>query len=902
MARGTRAPSQHAYRGAVGHTQTANIHVSTSKGDVVATVYTAIDAVDNPELVARFHADELNVIATPGGEPVRAAVPVVYHDSAAELMVLVLSDAHRHRELDERIALLQRLRDDVSPIPSYVKDFAVVFGTAGLRAYLEHRAEEALVKARSPEGTRERELDRRKADLDQQRAELERVRHELDRTRSELTAKQAELSRRNSGPIAQPVHAPEPTTDETTIGAPPSPEDMATAPVGRFSSLHTPLPAQLPMAPATAPASAPVEPPAAATNGVTHHEVDHEFDDGPTGSAIVPQGADPLTTETIELPLQADPWLDFAATGATSSFHVERGRVRLALIADEQVTRGLGGELDIRVLLHRAQTYPVIAFVIGPPAALRVPSPRQLAFEVLDVGLEHDRQVLDALAHDFKLEIELIARGQSIRHVQLIAPLADNVGYVVRAADDHLRALTADGETEASFERARELVLGDGYDLLGLEHTETSEFRDDKLAQLQTAQQLRRAIAMARRFARPSREDYLVCARGFPISRWHELRRHVLQSAVAWGLWMGPELAQVAVSEGLARSRRDLIVRLGAGFEALRANPAAYDIDADAAADNAKALAEEARALGVELGADVYGKLNGHSNGHAAIASEDRPVVSGSIERTPTHALHGTSTPELIALLDDKKHRLAAAIELCDRGESAAAPLIVGTAKKLPRSEAVRVLGKSVKLGPPAAQSLIDGLGSSKAFLRHGCALALALLHTDEGTSAVIEQLFGEPTEIWREIARAIGQIGTTALMPLAAQTGRLGDNLNAQIAERVAWAMAHIGVRGGKGSLEQMAAGQSVIAPIAAHALELLSSAANDDVRLRPEGAPPRDVTVNRAFSRRFFEALEPDEAASALGDLEASTPMEMLDEADLIADEADDEAELDESDLIQT
>ncbi len=898
MARGTRAPSQHAYRGAVGHTQTANIHVSTGKGDVVATVYTAIDAVDNPELVARLHADELNVIATPGGEPVRAAVPVVYHDSAAELMVLVLSDAHRHRELDERIALLQRLRDDTSPIPGYVKDFAVAYGPAGLRAYLEHRAEEALVKARSPEGTRERELDRRKAELDHQRADLERVRNELDRTRSELTAKQAELSRRSSGPIARVAPVAEPTSDETTIGAPPSPEDMATAPVGRFSSLNTPLPAPLPTDPASAPVAA-----AAAPNGVFHHEVDHDFDDGPTGSAIVPQGSDPLTTETVELPVQADPWLDFAATGAASSFHVEHGRVRLALIADEQVTRGLGGELDIRVLLHRAQTYPVIALVIGPPAALRVPSPRQLAFVVLDVGLEHDRQVLDALAHDFKLEIELIARGQSIRHVQLIAPLADNVGYVVRAADDHLNALTADGETEASFARARELVLGDGYDLLGLEHTEASEFRDDKLAQLQTAQQLRRAIAMARRFARPSREDYLVCARGFPISRWHELRRHVLQSAVAWGLWMGPELAQVAVSEGLARSRRDLIVRLGAGFEALRANPAANDIDSDAAADNAKALAEEARALGVELDADVYGKLNGHSNGHAAIASEDRPVVSGSIERTPTHALHGTSTPELIGLLDDKKHRLAAAIELCDRGESAAAPLIVGTAKKLPRSEAVRVLGKSVKLGPPAAQSLIDGLGSSKAFLRHGCALALALLHTDEGTSAVIEQLFAEPTEIWREIARAIGQIGTTALMPLAAQTGRLGDRLNAQVAERVAWAMAHIGVRGGKSSLEQMAAGQSVIAPIAAHALELLSTAANDDVRLRPEGAPPRDVTVNRAFSRRFFEALEPDEAATALGDLEASTPMELLDEADLVAEEeADDEAELDESDLIQT
>ena len=50
-----------------------------------------------------------------------------------------------------------------------------------------------------------------------------------------------------------------------------------------------------------------------------------------------------------------------------------------------------------------------------------------------------------------------------------------------------------------------------------------------------------------------------MCTRGFPLQRWRELRRHVLESAVAWGIWMGPELAQVAVSEGLARSRRDLV-------------------------------------------------------------------------------------------------------------------------------------------------------------------------------------------------------------------------------------------------------------------------------------------------------------------------------------------------------
>src|SRR5205085_3452461 len=112
------------------------------------------------------------------------------------------------------------------------------------------------------------------------------------------------------------------------------------------------------------------------------------------------------------------------------------------------------------------------------------------------------------------------------------------------------------------------------------------------------------------------------------------------------------------------------------------------------------------------------------------------------------------------------------------------------------RAEAVRVLGMSVKFGEAAKLPLMAGLGSSKAFLRHGCALALALLRSEDGTQAVIDLLLSEPTEIWREVARAIGQVGPTALLPLASTYGRLGDQATPGAEERVAWAMAHVAVR----------------------------------------------------------------------------------------------------------
>ena len=155
--------------------------------------------------------------------------------------------------------------------------------------------------------------------------------------------------------------------------------------------------------------------------------------------------------------------------------------------------------------------------------------------------------------------------------------------------------------------------------------------------------------------------------------------------------------------------------------------------------------------------------------------------------------------------------------------------------------------------------------------------------------------------EVWREVARAIGQVGPTALLPLASTYGRLGDKATPAVEERVSWAMAHVAVRGGKAAVETMAGGQSVVAPVAKHALELHASAAKDQTRVRPgaEGSQAgRDVTVNRAFSRKFFESLEqgiPDAGQAGLEALDASSPMEVLDEADVILDdeEADEEHE---------
>lgn len=769
-----------AYRGAIGRTQTQAVHVTDPRGGLIAAqVTTSVDAAQDPELADKLRAGRLNTIAVPGGASLRLAVPVLYHDPEVPLLVLVLDDAHRHRELDERIAVLQQLRADPAAVPAYAKDFAVVFGGDGLARYLAEHA-----------GAHDPPVAPPPAELDRDRARTV----ETDRF-----TQVADLDSSITGPIPrQPSQAESDHDDEpvTHVGA----AELESADLEELR---------------------------------------------PT--------VDQLTTKVTELPRKL---ADATSPELAPGFHLDRGGVRLVAVAGDQLARELSGALDVRLLLHRLPSYPVIVLVLGSPAALRNPDPAALVIVPIDLAHERDRGVLYALGRSFEIVVELVTRGRRARRRRLSAPLADNVSYIVGAADEHLRGIAADGVPD--YARARDTVMSAGFDVLGTEHPEHGEFRDDKLAQTATAQQLRRALAMARRFTRPAREDYLVTTRGYPLVRWHQLRRAALSRAVAWGLWMGPELAQIAVAEGLARSRRELIAQLEKGFEQLRHDPGAFDLDAEAASDNTTALAVEGQAAGLEL-------RSGRSSARA-IASDIASAVSGSIGSTPPRGTpRSRSTDTLIAQLegrgprDDHMPRVDVALALCDRGDPRAARPIVEAAMRMSRGEAVRVLARVVKLGPVATPALLDGLSSSKAYLRHGSALALSLLRTEDATQAVIELLLTEPTELWREIARAIGRIGVPALIPLASQLGALGDQASS-VHDRAAWAMAHIGARGGTSAVATMAAGQSIVAPIATKALALVALAADDHVREPLVGASPaeRDVTVNHAFSRQFFDALE--------------------------------------------
>ena len=470
-------------------------------------------------------------------------VPVVYHDPAAELMVLVLGEAHRHREIDERITLLERLRGDGRGDPGVREELrgrvrrarpARISRGARARGARARRARRTRAKdvdkKRLELASREDEIDRAKAQvehakaqLEQTRTQLEQARVALDRERSQLAHERAEQQRQQQeldraarrAARARDRVGPGPgrsrrvrrsrasrrrrTVDaheaEPTIGHRPQPPEegehvdvagraararaaraarsrpRAHAADRRRSSITrasrrtlTEISTEIHVAFDAATSGASPKKRTAANGKHGAHAL-ADRDEETTGTAIIPPGSDPLTTETAGPRRPADA----RSTGSTSRRPARRRCSRSTTASsgsrcssDEQHgARPRRRARRPRCCSTARRRYPVITLVFGPPAALRVPSPTQLATVTLDIGAELDRQVLrDARAAGSSSTSIVILRGAPIRSVRLTAPLADNVGYILRAADDHLRGdRRPTPSTQASFERARDLVV-----------------------------------------------------------------------------------------------------------------------------------------------------------------------------------------------------------------------------------------------------------------------------------------------------------------------------------------------------------------------------------------------------------------------------------------------------------
>ena len=354
---------------------------------------------------------------------------------------------------------------------------------------------------------------------------------------------------------------------------------------------------------------------------------------------------------------------------------------------------------------------------------------------------------------------------------------------------------------------------------------------------------------------------------------------------------MGPRLLHIAVAdEGEAPSKKALLKVMLRNFAELMAD-GSHGLDDGAVADNWKELKEQAAELGIG-----DSKKSRKSRKASSSQSRENAEVAGSIGDSPDAGAIDPHTLEIMAQLRDRDSRLEAALELARRRDEKALPAIFVAVTHMPRKEAGQVLGAVAGFGEPALRYLLEGLGSRKAYIRQGCALALGAIGGEEAIEGLCDLLVEEPTEIWREVSRALGQVGPDAVMALL---GRLRGR--EELSDRVAWTLANIAAQGGRRVVESLAGGRDALAAqVAKRALDLESRAEAEERQVKgPEAV--REVTVNRAFSRHFFEAMGGPHVASVLDPGDESAPAMILDESDLLTEVDEEDAELlDESDLL--
>jgi CpXC protein len=528
-----------------------------------------------------------------------------------------------------------------------------------------------------------------------------------------------------------------------------------------------------------------------------------------------------------------DRWI--ASREGPATFLVEDQVMAVAALSSEALEHFAAGPVELRVQLHRLPSYPIVTltFVAGKS---EVPVEDQVLSVPLDLARAAHRVVLEALGRKSRLTLELYDPDYLpvVQH-KVTAPLEENVRRIIVEAKDALERLAP---ATRSFERARATLVAPKYDRLG--HTDVDLPRDADMLEMPSA--VRRALQQVARWSEPSAEAYLLEIRSLPLGQWRALRARVIRRALDAGIAVAKPLVERSAKEHMAPlpSWPELLEIGVRRFAEVASRQRPNDLSAVDEAENWELLLRECALAGVAVDDKVR---------ELATAAQRRVRAT-----TSGVDLRSLGSDELVALLERKELRREAALILCERRDPALLPAVFSAIRRMARAEANVVLPAVTSFGAAAEKWFMEGLKSKKSFMRQGCALGLGALKTPHGVDALVHLLLDEPTEIWGEVARALGDAGPMAVMPLAARIREVDSDHR----DRIVHALAQVAARPenqARSPVEMLAEGRdALVAAAAQRALGLIADIQREDQNVR---RGTTDATVVRGFSRRFYDAI---------------------------------------------
>lgn len=623
-------------QGVFGRTERATITVTARDGELFAAqVYRCVNVSERPELRARVLSSALYEVAPRGGgEPIKLAIPIRYHDEERGIFALILPESLRHQEWLHRAELMADLGRVAGEIPGYIRNFHLVWGVRGLLDLEEELAEAALrdelaedssaggvdglsegSAAASAEDNlaaseelasawgrveQEREqlllergqldevrarIDRERAQMDDVEARLAAERAEIAELRSELQARelnveQKEMQLEQGLAQSSAVEATQVVTDDQFIAVFESEaEDLALEDelsAGFYAEPSEPTGVlQSPYGDEAAEASEP--PVETSVTRVDAVGVAKKLEPNQPDEIALSEGR---ILASIRVERET---LDALTQAQELSFFVQ------GIFADEEAEQG--------------ELYPFIGLLLAAldddgSALASVAWP-------LNPADAEDGALLSRLAEDASLHAALYDEGGHLGGVyEIISPLNENISWLRARAEELLDALPADSPAlgPGAFRAAADRWLDPDFELFGrLKHN----FSADSFADATTPAEVSLAAGIVGFWSAPERVEYLITNRSFPLAQFETIQKRVVRRAVQQGIYINDPLRLIALEMELAPTEEELAERLVTEFAEVSVGLRRNDLDPLKEWENWDELLALAEDFGVNLDAEM---------------------------------------------------------------------------------------------------------------------------------------------------------------------------------------------------------------------------------------------------------------------------------------------------------
>jgi len=569
--------------------------------------------------------------------------------------------------------------------------------------------------------------------------------------------------------------------------------------------------------------------------------------------AGVPQAIAGDGAGNVARPPSIGAWVGDLLPGDPGDLARGGGPVVMFMPDDERGEKWRDAKLEVRPLHLRSRDYPllgvrIIASWMGQVGCLD-------AF--VDVGQPQSQAIFRALAQRFAMRVvATLATGEQIVREVGAAGLEPNAALCLESAHG---ALSSGDHPPDQFRIAVEAVAADGVEER-LAQTKVT-IAPGSYLHIIGAREATRALEHIDRVSRKETLARLLEVEGLPMAEYDAIRRRVLAGAVEHGIVAPRRFWRRVVASGLADDLADYVQKLARNREIHEGEEG--DLEPEAARAAWQAILDVCDRKDLNIPDPLRRALDLPES--AARERSVQRATAGVID-----VVDATGDADAVAGLVDVRTRLRTATALLQNPRTTPRELehLFDALERFDQDELLAILPDLSDLGPRAVAGMVDKLRSPRRELRQAASILLGMSLDPDALGPLSDALVVEPTNVWLDIARALGGFGPIALRRLCQLLRREAGTPREQATiERVARALAEIALSDGPANADGARPGHDAVTALAdapdprvstaaRRALATLRDVSESGAAIRGE-LPLTEVTEIRGFSRRAYEAI---------------------------------------------